>query len=166
MRPPSHIIVGTGLSVIVYGWTRDPGAALAAGAVHVLMDVDHVFDHLLSSDRPFSPAAFFDWSNSIDWRRIFFFFHAYEWLGGLMLAALVTGYPWLWAMTLGVGTHLLMDEIGNRLPIRPAWIPVGFYFITYRAAMRFERRRLLFPKPGHAPSPAPAREVETAWNRH
>ena len=128
--------------------------------MHVLLDLDHAVDHLFQSPRPFSLGTFLGAHNSLTWKRMIFFLHGYEWVLLLWAACWIAPHPLLFAVAAGVTSHLLLDEIGNRLPWAPVDLAPGFYFFSWRLGQGFLRSRLTRPRPGRSIAPAVAREGE------
>ena len=143
MRPVWHAAAGVGLGAAVYKATSDWRLAAVAAGTEVLTDLDHVLEHLLRSDRPFCVRTFFSKRNSLDWPKMMFLLHAYEWAALLAAAAAWSGYRELWAAALGLAVHLLLDEIGNRRFIYPGYFSPWFYFFTYRLSAGFRVERLI-----------------------
>ena len=103
--------------------TGEPWAVPVAVAVGVLTDVDHLVD-------------VFDRVEDGHNRHMLRPFHAWEFtaLGVFALFAYFNN-PLFLAALLGYISHIALDEVGNRTK------PFA-YFITYRALVKFERRRL------------------------
>ena len=101
-------------------------AAVGAG---VLNDSDHLLDYYLVYIRK-------------DPRRLYLLFHAWEHAAAVAIFALVAGgHPVLLAAAVGHAGHLLGDLIANKP--RSALT----YSLLFRAAVRFERGRLVRGSP-------------------
>ncbi len=151
MRPSSHVVAAAGLGVPLYLAGGGPVLAAAASAAMVLIDLDHLVDFLIWGGRPLSLQEFLRPGNTGDWPRVVFVLHAYEWL--ILLAAAAVGWrsPLLWAVFTGAAGHLVLDEIGNRLPHQPHRIRPLFYFFTYRLWRRFSVAAVSQPRLEAAP---------------
>ncbi|MFC1935222.1 hypothetical protein ACFLX9_00420 [Chloroflexota bacterium] len=123
MRPIRHLLVssvaGSGAWVI----TGEPWGLPVTVAAGVLVDLDHgpdVWWSLVLENRPISTLVF----------------HAWEWLAGLLVVGIWTGFPWwLTAMLVGYGLHIATDHVANKAsPWR--------YFIVYRAWCGFQTERV------------------------
>ncbi|HWR97340.1 MAG TPA: hypothetical protein VN317_02880 [Candidatus Methanoperedens sp.] len=157
MRPGYHVVAGAALGAAAFAFSGDGAVALAAAASHVLLDVDHAVEHLLQSHRPFSVPALLRVHNALTWERLVFLLHGYEWAGLLWLVWWLSPHPLLLAVAIGVSTHLVLDEVGNRLEWAPVDIAPAFYFFTYRLGRGFLRERLTRLRPG--------RVIESAGGR-
>lgn len=112
-----------GLGGAVWAATGEPLAIPVAVAAGVLTDLDHLVDVFDSEE---------DGRN----RHMLRLFHAWEFaaLGVFALFAYFNN-PLFLAALLGYISHLALDEVGNTTNSFA-------YFITYRAFVRFRRRRL------------------------
>lgn len=123
------------------------GIALAM-ASSVFIDLDHVMDYIAYRRGWRGVADFFQVFEAHGLEKLFFFFHAWEWVACLALAAATGAGPaWLGYLACGLGYHLLFDHCFNGMPRY-------FYFFGYRLVSGFPnplRRRL-------APSPASSLE--------
>jgi len=149
MRPAWHVAAGIGLGGVIYQVSASWQLASVSAATEVFMDLDHALEHILRSDRPFCVKTFFSRNNSLDWPKIVFAFHAYEWV--IVLAALSAYYdlPVMSAAALGAAVHLILDEIGNRRFMSPGHLAAGFYFLSYRLYRRFETKDLIHEAAGY-----------------
>lgn len=152
MKPIAHGIAGVTIGLGVGTLTSNWALGLYTAATHILVDVDHIVDHLCSSPKPFCLKTFFSEANSIDWKHVVFVLHAYEWLAVILLVGWNLQDPLVFALATGLGTHLLLDQIGNRRN-RIATIVPGFYFITYRFWHGFRRDQLIFTRASHPGTP-------------
>ena len=101
-------------------------AAVGAG---VLNDSDHLLDYYLVYIKK-------------DPRRLYLLFHAWEYAAAVAIFALVAGgHPVLLAAAAGHAGHLLADLIANKPKSALT------YSLLYRAAIRFERGRLVRGSP-------------------
>lgn len=142
MRPLPHLIATVGLGAGAFAASRDVPFSVQVALSQVLVDLDHLLDHLLQSPRPLSPSTFLDRHNALTWPRMYFFLHSYELLALLWAAAGWTGFPALRALALGASIHLLLDEVGNRRPGLPVDLSRFFYFLLYRWSRNFRTDRM------------------------
>lgn len=147
MRPAVHVGVGVVGGALLAGLSRSPACGLVFAAATVLIDLDHAVDYLLFSTTPLTVSNFFKGGHCRTWSRLVFALHSHE----LFLLAACLG---LWldnsmvlAALLGYGTHLLMDEGGNRLPSRPFRIHPLFYFFLFRLWNGFRPEKILRLRP-------------------
>lgn len=137
MRPVNHVMAA-GICAIPYYVLTGSGASAALFAVAaVAIDIDHLVDYILWNKRPLSIAGFFEQGSLLRGRYLVFFLHSYEWMLVLYALSWLTDSPELFAITNGFFMHLLLDELGNRLPSVSTRINAPFYFIIYRIKMGF-----------------------------
>ena len=109
-----------------------------------LIDIDHVFDYLVLSGRKFSIKNLLSWCYNDEWEIIFLFFHSYE----LYFLLGVTTYYFpnniLIGLMLGIGVHLVLDQIWNCRRRNDICLSPWFYFITYRAYAGFHKDKLMY----------------------
>ncbi len=130
MRPVWHIVSSAGLGACVYQSTGNWSLAMASAASGVFMDIDHAFEHVVRSDRPFCLKTFWGKHNTFSWPRVIFIFHSYELILLLVILSWFLNLPVLWAIVLGMFVHILLDEIGNRLPSSVGVWRRGFIFFS------------------------------------
>ncbi len=132
-------------------------AAIAAGGFAI--DVDHMVDYVIfERARALTPGAFLRHYVEGRARRAVLLLHSYELLALLGLMAWWTQAVVLLGYLVGALMHLALDLVFNGR-LTPHSI-TAFYSFAYRAAHRFDARRLL----GH-PRLAPAGGFWTAFFR-
>ncbi|MBI4689203.1 MAG: hypothetical protein HY754_02880 [Nitrospirae bacterium] len=132
MRPIDHVI-SAGIYVIpYYSLTNSLKYTALFAVAAVAMDIDHAIDYILWNKRPLSIARFFERGSLLKGSYLVFFLHGYEWMLLLYILSWWTNSPEIFAITNGFFMHLMIDEIGNRLPSAPNRINIPFYFFTYR----------------------------------
>lgn len=142
MKAPVHAAVSAALSAAVYAATGSESAAWAALLSGVFIDLDHVADFLVLSGEKFSVAGFFSWCEELRWQRIFLLLHSVELLALLGLLAWWRHSAVLAGVLLGAGSHLALDQVGNRTlkgHKRSDW----FYFLCFRYRAGFRKARML-----------------------
>lgn len=137
MRPVWHVVAAAGLGTFVYQVTQSWQLAIGSASTEVLLDIDHVIEHLAWSDRPFCLRNFLSRYSTFARPRVVYVFHSYELIALLAVLAWYFAIPFLWVIILGAIVHILLDEIGNRLPAAPGHISPGFYCFSYRALRKF-----------------------------
>ena len=121
--------MAVGVGGAFWAATGEPMAVPAAIGAGALNDSDHLLDYYMVYIRK-------------DPRRLYLLFHAWEHAAAVAIFALVAGgHPVLLAAAAGHAGHLLGDLIANKP--RSALT----YSLLYRAAVRFERRRLVRGSP-------------------
>jgi hypothetical protein len=143
MKLPAHVAASAAVAAAAYAATRSPTVAVAALLSGIFIDLDHVADHLLTSGEKFSVPGFFSWCEELRWERIFIVLHSIE----LLVLAAALAY-WLrsellFGLVLGAGSHLALDQIGNRKPLPGHRFSAWHYFLTYRYRMGFRKSRLV-----------------------
>ena len=122
MGPVGHTLSAVGIGAVAWFTTGSPLAIPVALATGVLVDVDHVADFFDSQDQGHN-------------RHMLRPFHAWEYLVGTLVVLVFSQHPLLLTAFFGYLSHLLLDQIANR-------VHVMAYFIVYRAAHGFRRRHL------------------------
>jgi hypothetical protein len=112
------------------------------------MDFDHAVEHCVRSRHPFCIRTFMSRHNTLDWPRITFILHSYELTAIVLILALRHESLSWWAVFAGSFSHILLDQVGNRMPSSPGTISPWFYFILYRMSHGFRRDILVIPRPG------------------
>ncbi len=138
MRPLYHVIAAGAGAVPIYYATGSAELAAFFAVSEVGMDVDHLIDHALWSKRPLDYGRFFEKGVTRTWSRIVFILHGYEIIFLWGVFAWWLNSPPAWAVVMGFSVHLLLDEIGNRLPWEPIRIKWPFYFFSYRLINGFK----------------------------
>jgi hypothetical protein len=144
LGPIGHTLASLSVGVGVWSVTGSPLAIPVAFAAGVLPDLDHITD-------------FFDPKEN--GRSIFMLrpFHAWEIF--LVSLLVVLAFQWgdlFWAAVLGYLSHLMMDQMANRVH------PLA-YCLTFRVLKGF-RRRHLTPR-FYDPAYLAARESMPLWGR-
>ena len=124
MRPSRHLAVSSTAGAALWAATGEPLTLPLTVATGVLIDLDHVPDLLWNRDTGHKA-------------RVTSALHAWEWLAGLLVIGIVTGFPW-WvsAILVGYGLHLLTDHLFNQ---GGTWV----YFLVYRASHGFRADRMV-----------------------
>ncbi|HBA62058.1 MAG TPA: hypothetical protein DCZ92_14835 [Elusimicrobia bacterium] len=120
-----------------YAATGSPAMSVSCLLSGVLLDVDHLLDFYLTTDEPFSYKVFRAWCHEVRWERIYLVLHSYELYLLLVLAAFVYRNEVLTGAALGMGLHLLMDQLGNTV------LDKRFYFFIFRYRSGFAKSALL-----------------------
>jgi hypothetical protein len=142
MRPKYHAIATAAAAVPVYALTGSPALTAAFAAPCLLIDVDHLLDFVLWEKRPLDPRRFLKEGVPRTWPRLVYILHGYEWIALLALISWQTRSPFVTALAAGWLAHVLIDDLGNRLPSNPTWLNPLFYFITFRMSVGFRRERI------------------------
>lgn len=126
MRTPAHICASSAAGGAAYVLTGSAELSVSCLLSGVLLDVDHLADFFLLSGEPFTIKGFFSWCHEMRWKKIYLVLHSYELYFLLLLAAGLFPGRALTGVLLGMGLHLLMDQLGNRD------LNKWFYFMTFR----------------------------------
>lgn len=143
MSPIWHVMGGVGMGAVMYQTTQNWQLAISSASAEVLLDLDHIIDHLAWSEHPFCLKTFLSRDNMFSWPRIILVLHSYEFIVLLTALSWYLNKPFLWAINFGAIIHLIMDEIGNRRFWPSYRISSGFYFFSYRLMKRFRSRDLM-----------------------
>ncbi len=141
MRPPYHLLASTA-GIPVYMLTGSIRFAACFCIAEIFMDIDHIIDYIIFSKRPLRVATFLQKENPSTWSHIVFFLHSYEWIFLLIALSVWLKNSILFAVAAGFALHLLLDEIGNRLPSVRTRISIFFYFFTYRFINGFKVKKI------------------------
>ncbi len=148
MRPVHHVAVTAAAGAPVYLVTGSAQLTAIFAAASVLIDLDHLIDFVLWDKRPLDPRRFLKEGVPRTWTKLIYLLHGYEWIALMSLVSWKSANPHLWALTLGWMSHLLIDELGNRLPSKKTRIFPLFYFFTFRLFHGFKRDRIARIKEG------------------
>jgi hypothetical protein len=139
MRVKHHLVISLALSGIVYLVFRSWGMSIAVLASGVLIDLDHVLDYLLTHGMRFQRRDFFRYFYEKQYQKLFLPFHGWEWVAVWGVLAWKTGWDsWSTGVFIGIGHHLLLDQVSNR----PG---PGGYSLLWRLKNGFHRKSF-FPK--------------------
>lgn len=139
LRPVSHIIAAGAMAAPAYVITHSTEATAAFCAASVVMDVDHLMDYFIFGERPLTATAFFRPGAPEKWERLIFLLHSYEFIAVMAALSIYSSIPIMWPISAGFAVHLLMDEVGNRMPWKATRIRPFFYFFTFRLLKGFRR---------------------------
>lgn len=142
MSPGGHLVTTVAACAAAAAATGSTALTLGVAFGGFLIDLDHAVDYVLfDRQRDLRPAAFLRYYVEGRVRRVVLALHSYE------LFALLGALAWwldalpLWGYLLGALMHLALDITFNG-EYMPTSI-VAFYSFAYRAAHRFDARRLL-----------------------
>lgn len=137
MRTTAHIYASAAAGGTAYVVTGSPAISISCLLSGILLDVDHLLDFYLFTHERFSFKAFQSWCEEVRWEKIYLILHSYELYLLLVLAACVYTSEVLIGVLLGMGLHLLMDQLGNT--VLDKW----FYFLIFRYRAGFAKSALL-----------------------
>jgi hypothetical protein len=123
MGPVGHTVVSTAIGAAIWGATGSPAAGGVALAVGVLVDIDHSVDYYQEwvKRRPY---------------LLLKLFHGWEYsVLGLLVLGFIYYHPLLLAAAVAHLGHVALDHFHHR---PNPWA----YFISYRAWLRFDARRI------------------------
>jgi hypothetical protein len=109
-------------ALLILGGAGLPAAG-AYFAAAVLVDGDHWIDYWRETGLNFDLARFLPWFEQRGPRRIWLGLHGWEWAAALLAACIGAGLPaWVWALSAGLFTHLILDQRYNELK------PLSYFF--------------------------------------
>jgi len=135
MKIKHHALTSTIVAGILYSIFRSWGLAIASFISGIFVDLDHIIDYWIEHGWRFNLKHFFNYfddKNFVNRRRLFFVFHAWEWLFLLFVVAMMSNWNmWITGFLVGYGQHMILDEIYNsfKYRIRPF---VWGYFLVWR----------------------------------
>ena len=141
MRASYHIAISAGISLGLQATWHSGAATLGCFLSGIFIDIDHYLEYYIFRKQfPFRYKDLVKYCDYNQERKLYLFFHAYEYLFvlGLLICFFHFSKAWL-GVTIGLTTHLVLDQWAN--PIKPL-----FYFLTFRAKNRFEKTKILSEK--------------------
>lgn len=134
-----HILLSAAVSGAVFAVSRSWPATAASFLAGFLPDVDHVFEYLREFGFNTDVRRFFRASYEREYVKVYLWFHAWEWLPVLALAAWWSGWnAWLAGALVGWVQHMLADQASNT---PHAWS----YFLIGRWRHGFDHQKA-FPR--------------------
>lgn len=135
MKPVSHVIISTGVSLAVYVWLHSFACAFFCLFAGVLIDVDHIFDYFLCKKRiPVSYKELCDFCKYDVDGKISVVFHSYELVMVLWIACTFISSKVLLGITIGATVHLLCDAFANPFKLKS-------YLLSYRHYHKYDRKK-------------------------
>lgn len=126
---------------ILYFIFRSWKPAVASLISGIFVDLDHIIDYWIEYGLRFDLKQlfnYFDEKNFGNRKKLFFIFHAWEWLIIIAAAAWLTDWNlWVTGLLVGYGQHIILDEIYNSSQYRLRPYVLG-YFLLWRWKKRFE----------------------------
>jgi hypothetical protein len=123
----------------IYAATRSTALTMGFLAGGVLIDVDHLIDYAMHSRFRYGIGEFCQRCYDRRLAHATLIFHGWEYL--VLLAALAAtndGNPWIVGLLLGMGIHLVCDQVTNKP------YPMS-YFILWRLGHRFRMEKVFPP---------------------
>lgn len=158
MKFSHHVVTSTILSGAVYAVTGSTPMAVSTVASGILIDLDHVLDFLVFSNKKFTLKNMFVWCDKCQWEKVTLLLHSWEMMFFLACLAGITGNPVLLGIVIGAGFHLTGDQIVN-----PRKNPLHryFYFLGFRIAKGFRREHILVESTRGSRNPTEDQPVNT-----
>ncbi|MCB9757085.1 MAG: hypothetical protein H6753_01520 [Candidatus Omnitrophica bacterium] len=138
MKASYHIVVSAGVALGLQAMLHSWPASLGCFVSGVLIDLDHYLEYYISKRRiPFRYKDLLDFCTSHKDKKLYLFFHGYEYLFILWILIYVFYLNNIFiGIALGLTIHLICDQFTN--PTKPL-----FYFITYRLKNQFIKTNIL-----------------------
>ena len=115
MKLQHHIASSTLVAGIVYLFFKSWNMALMCLLSGVLIDIDHVYDHIREFGLPFKVQHFFCALYNNELRQRTLVFHSWEVMFLLGIVAWLTSWnPWITGVLIGFGHHLVLDTLYYR----------------------------------------------------
>jgi hypothetical protein len=141
MKLEHHIAVSVPVSLGVFYFTRSIFYFLFSLAIGVLVDIDHIFDYI-AEEKKFDLKHLFIKSYLGDFKKIYLFFHAYEYVPlAIFLGYYFKNMTFAFVFVISYLIHLIFDQFSNRTK------PLG-YFLIYRIFVKFEMKKIFNVPPG------------------
>lgn len=144
MGPMMHIASGAATGCAIWAATGDINAAIWCGLGNVASDTDHLLEYgayCLKRRQCPRLSEFMSGTYFAAKGTLMVLFHGHEYLLALALICFclklhgAPGAANCIAFTIGYGTHMLLDLLGNDCGLKG-------YSILYRVAMKFDERRI------------------------
>jgi len=114
MKLPQHAAASLAVSAALYAAVRSPALAVSSFAAGVLVDLDHIHDYLREYGPSIDLAEFFRVCHGRQFEKGVLVLHGWEWLVVLAAGAwLMQWNPWLLGALVGLGHHLVLDQMTN-----------------------------------------------------
>jgi len=140
-----HLIIALAVGYTFGRYFKNVTLGLIAGFVGgFFIDLDHILEYFLTLPWPFHLTYFLQGREILISDKIRLWFHAWEYLPVLLLAAWLLRRRrkltvFLLTVAVAAGVHLLSDSLINAYPLK-------FYSLSYRASVNFSAARLLPPE--------------------
>lgn len=143
MHPYTHVFASAIAGGVLYTLTKSERLSISCFLGGVLTDLDHLLDFLAFSKVKFSVKNFFSHYREIKMDKLLLVFHSYELYAiGLFAGYFIRNNIYL-GILIGMGLHLVLDQISNRYLLDRCKSPAWFYFISYRYRFGFQKNKLL-----------------------
>ena len=139
MSPVKHVMASGVTSALFFAATRSVGGSIACFLSGILIDIDHVFDFYIERKRVCkSLKELYDFCLLDKTGKLYLIFHAYEWVGLLWLAVILSKFHPVWlGIAVGISVHMLFDQLIN--PIYPL-----VYFWFFRRKFGFSKKLFFY----------------------
>ena len=135
MQVRSHVAASLIASAATYALSQSLTMAAVTLLSGIFIDADHLIDYVVMNRPPYSIRRCINIYYKSRLTHVFLLLHSWELLGILALAAMAShGNPVATGLLIGMGHHLLLDQIFNNP------YPLG-YFLTFRLYNRLAYTR-------------------------
>ena len=120
MKFSHHVAVSTIVSSVLYVLFKSWSLTIASFLSGVFLDLDHYIDYLIEYGYPFHMKKFFHCIYEEKLKRIYLFFHSWEWSIILIIMGWMSDWNhWIVGVMIGYGHHIVLDALFNtNWPIR------------------------------------------------
>ena len=129
-----HFIATAIACVWVYSFSGNPAYVVVLILGGIFIDLDHFIDYFLFFGPKFNLNDFFGFSY-LESGKVYVFFHSWEIIFLLLAVGIYFSSSALLIFCFGLSLHLAIDNLQRKNPF--------IYFLSYRIAVGFDRRRLL-----------------------
>lgn len=143
MQPHTHAFASAIAGGALYTLTKSEHLAISCFLSGVLIDLDHLLDFFIFSKAKFSVKALFLYYREIKIDKLLLVFHSYELYAILLFAGYFIKNDIYIGILIGMGLHLILDQLGNRHLLNKSKSSAWFYFISYRYRLGFKKGKLL-----------------------
>ena len=114
MKFSHHVAVSTIISSILYVLFKSWSLTIASFLSGIFLDLDHYIDYLCEYGSPFNMKKFFNCIYKENLKKIYLFFHGWEWSIFLLIMSWMSDWNhWIVGVMIGYGHHMVLDALFN-----------------------------------------------------
>ncbi len=141
MKLEHHIAVSVPVSLTILYFTKSYFYFFLSLTVGILLDIDHIYDYIKEEKR-FDLKHLFIKSYLGDFKKMYLFFHAFEYVPvALLIGYFTNNLTFAIVFSTAYLFHLIPDQFSNNTK------PFG-YFLIYRILVKFEMKKIFDVPPG------------------
>jgi hypothetical protein len=115
MKLEHHITLSAVISGVLFGIYQSWSLSVCSFISGVFIDVDHLIDYFGAYGLCIRPQEIMSYFYEEKHDKIILIFHGWEWLSGLFLLTVMSGFnPWVTGVMVGYSHHIISDFLYNR----------------------------------------------------